>query len=179
VTPFLTFYTPTFRRPKQLAACLASVAAQTAVERIEHIVVVDHIGLGIDGMYARIPSYVDAVHGRYVHVLADDDVLVDPEGVATVEAFANLMGHPEVILVRALKGELELPLNPVWPPQLGRIDLGCLIVRADIWKQHVTAYGQRYEGDYDFAAALGGYAAHYLPFRFLRGAVSRGCAEAA
>lgn len=180
MTPFLTLYTPTYKRPRALARCLASVAAQTAVRTIEQIVIPDHLGIGIAGMYAAIPQYADAVHGRYVHVLADDDELADPHVVATVRSFADARAEPPVILVGVLKGSLLIQ-QPSWPPVLGAIDLGCLIVRSDVWKAHAGDYGKRYEGDWDHADALhrAGHAAAYCPVLFLRGGQSHGAAEAA
>lgn len=179
--PFITFYTPTFRRPRQLAACLASVAAQTAVAAIEQLVIPDHVGLGVGGMFTRVPSYVDAVHGRYVHILADDDILADPTVVEAVRTFADSLGDPPLILVSAVKGGAEWPTDPPWPPREGAIDLGCTITRADVWKAHVQAYGTRYEGDFDFLNALyqSGIEARYCPVLFMVGAVSRGAAEVA
>jgi glycosyltransferase involved in cell wall biosynthesis len=50
MTPFLTVLTPTYRRPVGLVACLESVWTQTAIDQIEQVVMVDHIGLGIGGM---------------------------------------------------------------------------------------------------------------------------------
>ena len=84
VSPFISFYTPTYRRPKQLSACLASVSAQRGIEpgTIEQVVIADHVGVGIDGMYARVASYAEALHGIYVHFLSDDDVLAGPHVVA-------------------------------------------------------------------------------------------------
>ena len=66
--PFLTFYTPTYKRPEGLAQCLASVAAQTIADEIEQVVIPDHVGIGIDGMYRRLPTYTEAVHGMSVHI---------------------------------------------------------------------------------------------------------------
>lgn len=178
MTPFLSFYTPTYRRPKALAACLASVQAQTIVDRLEQIVVVDHVGIGVGGMFQRVPNHAGALTGRYVHLLADDDVLAGPDVCAAVEAAA--VNDPPLILVRAKKGDLELPIGAAWPPVCGRIDLGCLITRRDIWLQHLLAYGSRYEGDFDFASALF-YAGHQplvLDLRFLTGGVMRGQPEA-
>jgi hypothetical protein len=34
MTPFISFYTPTFKRPRLMARCLASVWSQTAVDAI-------------------------------------------------------------------------------------------------------------------------------------------------
>ncbi len=180
MSPFLTFYTPTYKRPMALGRCLASVARQSDVQTLEQIVIVDHLGIGIDGMYTRVPDYADAVHGSYVHVLADDDELASPDVVAYVRAFAEAHGMPAVILVDVQKGPLMLTA-PSWPPVMGQIDLGSMIVRADVWKAHAHEWGHRYEGDFDFAAALhrSGREAVYCPVLFLRGAQSRGAAEAA
>lgn len=182
MSPFLTFLTPTYRRPKGLAACLASVQAQTLVGQIQQLVIVDHVGNGIDGMFASLPAYAPAVQGQYVHLLCDDDVLAGPSVVADVRAFAGAYEYPPVILVSAQKGDSRWPAGEPWPPKLGRIDLGCLIVRADVWKAHVQDYGKRYEGDWDFAYALflAGYdVASCCEMLFVRGGVSRGAAEAA
>ena len=179
--PFITFYTPTFRRPQQLAACLASVQAQQIADgAIEQIVIPDHVGIGIAGMFERIGDYAEAVHGRYVHVLADDDQLASPMAVWAVREAAEAFDYPALLLVRSRKAGLELPLDASpWPPVCGRIDLGCLITRSDIWKQHAHGYGRCYEGDYVFAQRLhdAGIVPVVLDVLFVQGAVSRGVSE--
>jgi hypothetical protein len=182
---FITFYTPTYKRPQKLAACLESVAQQTLCAEIEHIVLPDYVGRGIAGMYAQVPTYAKAVHGAYVHLLADDDVLATPTAVEEVKAFAELHGYPGVIVVKVVKrhpqGGLLLPLDHGGPPFMGKIDLGCLIVRQDIWKAHCHQYGQCYEGDAVFAEALhaAGNRFVYADVFFLDGAVMRGQPEGA
>jgi hypothetical protein len=180
--PFLTFITPTFRRPQALARCLASVGGQSAVEAVQQFTIVDHVGVGVDGMYERIPLYKDAVHGQYVHLLADDDVLAGPHVVQQVRERAEREGFPPVLIVGAIKGHLTLPLDNAGPPVCGRIDLGCIVVRRDIWQRHAGDYGKNYEGDFWFAKALwdAGHAFVYArDITFLIGAVSRGAAEVA
>jgi len=177
VIPFLSFYTPTYKRPAALAACMASVAKQTEVQRIEHVIVADYVGLGIAGMYAQVPDYAEALHGEYVHLLADDDVLANPSVVAQVLDFSRSEGAPPIILVDVLKNGMHIGGN--WPPVEGRIDLGCLIVRRDIWMRHCFDYGKRYEGDYDMARAMAraGHRTARLPLVFLTGGVGRGVPE--
>lgn len=181
MSPFLTFYTPTYKRPIALARCLASVACQTAVADLEQIVLVDHVGIGIDGMYARVPQYAGAVHGQYVSFLCDDDVLVSPVVVEDVRDFIEAHGHPPLVIVQTRKAGAVWPATRSWPPEEGSIDLNCAIVRADIWHQHAGSYGHRYEGDFDFfnALAQAGVPAVWCPVLFSSGAVSRGVAEAA
>jgi hypothetical protein len=180
VSPFITFVTPTYKRPTLLAKCLASVSAQTIAWDIEHVVIADHVGIGIAGVYERLPSYASAVHGQYVHVLADDDVLASPTVVEEVRTAAAKAQFPPVVLVGVLKGNL-LIYEPTWPPECGFIDLGSLVVRSDVWKRHVGDYGKRYEGDFDFALAVSeaGHAVARCPITFLHGAVMQGKPEAA
>lgn len=176
----MTFYTPTFRRPQALARCMASVAEQSIVDDIEQIVIPDHVGLGVGGMYKRVAQYAKAVHGRYVHILADDDVLASTTVVEEVRAFAREHGEPEMIIVKSDKGQVY-PQGQPWPPVCGRIDLGCFIARDDVWQRHVQAYGHpgRYEGDFDFATAVwaAGHHAEFCNVLFVAGAVSRGAEE--
>jgi len=180
--PFLSFYTPTYRRPEGLARCIASVRGQTIASEIEQVIIADHVGIGVHGMFAAIPQYASALHGEYVHLLCDDDMLAGPSAVESVRAAARADGNPELLLVQASKGGLRLPIDPnPWPPVMGRIDLSCFIVRHDVWQRHAADYGHRYEGDFDFADALyrAGVVAHVLQDLFVIGGVSRGAAEAA
>jgi hypothetical protein len=179
MAPFLTFLTPTYRRPKGLAACLASVQEQTAVERIQQIVIVDHVGRGIGEMFSALPTYAPAVQGQYVHVLCDDDLLWDETVVETVERFAADHDQPPLIIVTVVKNGAPYPRGQAWPPVEAHIDLGCLIVRRDVWVGYCGDYGTRYEGDFDFAKALfdAGIQASVAEIDFLTGAVSRGVPE--
>jgi hypothetical protein len=183
--PFISFWTPTFRRPKSLAACIASVGRQTAAEHCEQFVLPDHIGLGlVNGLYGRMRWYYEAFRGKYVHVLCDDDELAAEDVVEKLMKFAEKKGEPPVILVRATKGGLDLPFQvPVpgqrWDPVCGQIDLSCYVLRQDIWRRHVDDYGNRYEGDYDHAVALqnAGHRLEFLDLQFVDGGASNGRPE--
>lgn len=177
--PFITFYTPTYRRPLGLARNLASVQAQTRVQDIEQIVIPDHIGIGIDGMFARVPEYADAVHGRYVAFLCDDDELSGPDVVERLEYAAEAEGYPPLLVVQTRKGGTVLPSGEAWPPRMGQIDLNCAVVRRDIWQRHAGHYGRRYEGDFDFMWSLWVEGVPAVPVDLVLsvGGVSRGAAE--
>lgn len=181
MSPFLTLYTPTYRRPYGLARCLESVRTQTIVADLEQIVIPDHVGVGIDGMYRQVPNYAAAVHGRYVAFLCDDDVLHGPQVAEAVRDFARAEGYPPLILVGTEKNGQMLPVGEPWPPQCGSIDLNCAIVRSDVWRRYAAAYGHVYEGDYVFMKTLydAGVPAKWCPILFSVGGVSRGAAEAA
>jgi hypothetical protein len=179
--PFLTLYTPTFRRPQALARLLDSVGQQTAADDLEHLVVPDHVGYGlVGGLFGRLPWYAPAVRGRYVNLLCDDDVLASETVVATVRAFAASHHHPEVIIARVVKGATALPAgDPLAEPVCGQVDLTSYIVRGDIWQKHVRDYGLRYEGDFDHALALyrAGYAHAFCDVLWAVGGQSHGRPE--
>lgn len=179
--PFLTLYTPTFRRPQSLARCLQSVGMQTAKDDLEQIVIPDHTGYGlVGGLFGRLPWYASAVRGRYVNLLCDDDRLADETVVARVRDFAAATGDPEVIVTRVRKGSQELPqCDPVGEPVCGAVDLTSYIVRGDIWQRHVADYGARYEGDFDHALTLfrAGYRFAFCDLLWVIGGASHGRPE--
>lgn len=180
--PFITFYTPTRQRPQALAKCMRSVSRQTAVEHVEHLVLPDYVGYGIaGGLYGRIPWYAQACRGEYVHILADDDELIGERAVEDLMKFARKHGNPPVIMVGAIKNGFEYPsCNPAEEPKCTQIDLGCYVLRQDVWRAYCHDYGKRYEGDYDHAKALwdAGYRPLFLDMDFVEGGASNGRPEA-
>lgn len=150
--PFLSVYTPTYRRPGLLARCEASVAAQT--EPVQHLIVRDEIGIGVAGMFAAIADHAEGVAGDYVMVLSDDNVLADPWFAAELRARSVAMGAPPVIVFKGQCGPSLQPL--VWgrEPEITRIDLSCFAVRRQLWLDSTDLWGHRYEGDFDFIHAL-------------------------
>jgi hypothetical protein len=151
IMTFLSIYVPTYKRPKALADCLASIEAQTDQD-LEVVLIKDEIGIGIDGMYADIQNHIDEVHGDYVFVLSDDNLITDIDFVKRLKKVVDEY-NPDVIV---FKNEIVGILPSIWDakPQLGHIDLSCFVVRSDIWKANADKWGKRYEGDYDFINSL-------------------------
>lgn len=179
--PFISFYTPTFRRPVALSKCMQSIDRQTAVERIEQIIVPDHVGYGlVGGLFGRIPWYTGALRGLYVHILCDDDVLPDERAVEKLMKFAETKANPPVIVVGAIKNGFDYPsCDPLGEPKVTQVDLGCYVIRSDIFTMHCRDYGSRYEGDFDHALALyrAGHRHEFFDFTFVEGAASNGRPE--
>jgi hypothetical protein len=144
----LTIYTPTFRRPQQLARCRASVAAQTDGD-YQHIIVEDHIGLGVAGMFRDIPTHYAHIAGEWVYFLSDDDVLTDPNVIADFRAQAF---DADVVMAKSTIGEYTFPLAHCWraEPREAGVTLSNWIVRREVWCS--VPYGHRYEGDFDHIA---------------------------
>lgn len=150
MAPFLTIYTPTYRRPRALRRCLASVARQLR-RNFEHIVYRDEIGEGIAGMFARLIENAANFAGEYVYVLQDDDWLTDPDVTGQLEDFARASGNPPVIIARTRKGPLALPSIEGQRPSVGEIDLGNYVVRRDVFMEHRQGFASgRYVADCDF-----------------------------
>lgn len=179
--PFLTLYTPTFRRPAQLARCLDSVGKQTRADEVQHLVVPDHVGHGVSaGLFGRLKTYQPAVIGRYVNLLCDDDVLIHETAVATLMEFAEAKDFPAVIVAKVQKGPFTLPMcHPEGEPVCGRVDLTSYIVRGDVWHAHAGDYKLVYEGDYWHALALyrAGHRFAYCDLLWAVGAQSNGRPE--
>ena len=151
MTPFLSIYVPTYKRPHMLEHCLASVSAQ-ADQDLEVVLVRDEIGIGISGMYADISNHLDEVHGRYVFVLSDDNLITDPQFVGRLKKIATKY-DPDVIIFR---NKIVDTLPDVWAaaPEEGHIDLSCFVVKADIWKANSDKWGRCYAGDFYFIRSL-------------------------
>ena len=150
--PMLSVYTPTYRRPFLLELCKASVANQSV--RVEHVIIEDTVGLGIGGMYGAIREHVGEVHGEYVMVLSDDNILVDGRFAERLEKIAVDHLYPDVILFR---GQIEQTLQPAaWAcePEITKIDLSCFAVQREVWVENADKWGQHYCGDFDFIHAL-------------------------
>lgn len=152
---FLTIYTPTYKRPLLLAACVESVRAQTC-EDLQHLIIHDEIGIGIEGMFAAIPSHAGKIVGEYVYILQDDDKLADENVVRDVRTAMLMVHKPPVLMVKNKKRGQVFPLRWRQAPVLGAIDLGSYIVRADVFRDTCHLFGKRYAGDYDYIAALWG-----------------------
>lgn len=190
--PWVTLYVPFFRkadgtpaRPALLQQCRASIYAQwTPREHFVQALFVEDAtlgGSGVGGMFAQVPANADRVEGDYVMLLGDDDVLADETVVGRLYAIAEAASFPDVIIVSTEKAEHgRLPYDHQGPPICGRIDLGCVVTRRDVWRQHVADYGSAYEGDFAHANAMwqAGRHFHYATgLLFSRGAVSRGGVE--
>lgn len=190
--PFLTVYVPYFRRasgelarPAAFARCRDSIDAQWVPREdfIQPLFVEDAApgGSGVGGMFAQIPNAAPAVDGDYVTLLGDDDVLADEAVVGRLYSIAESASFPDVIIVSTEKAQHgRLPYDHQGPPICGRIDLGCVVTRRDVWLAHVADYGDIYEGDFRHLDAMwkAGRHFHYATgLLFSRGAVSRGGVE--
>lgn len=153
VKPLLTIITPTYKRPLGLQMCRASVAAQQDAELIQHLIIHDPVGRGVGGMYADLSNHHHRIEGEYVFILSDDDVLIFPRVIPLLKVIIQ-QHDPDVVMVKQFYQDRILPAPDCWggPPACGFVTLSNWIVRASIHRE--IPYGARYEGDYDFIAAV-------------------------
>ena len=145
--PFLTILTRTYRRPAGLVALMRTIQRQTLAHSIEHIIIPDYIGVAPnDAVYGVLPMYTSAIHGEYVHVLGDDDILKSEFSVEHLRDDIREAGNPVYQVVNCYKGEQTYP--KAWPPKEGDIDLCNLVIRADVFEAMMSRYAKGYKCDW-------------------------------
>lgn len=145
-----------------LERCQASVAAQVGCGEIQHVIVEDHVGIGIAGMFAAIEWNAGILDGEWVYVLQDDDELAGPWVVRELEKFltaeavttAVTTGACDVVMVKNRKRGNVYPTFWRVGPELGYVDLGSYVVRREVFVRHAGDFGKRYAGDFDFIRRL-------------------------
>lgn len=150
---FITFYTPTYQRPKLLRRCIESVESQS-VDDWQHLVIVDSVGLGVDGMFADVVNHTNKIEGEYVYFLQDDDKLADVDVVRDLRTALHILHRPPILMVKNKKRGNIYPTYWRIRPQICHVDLGSFVVRADVFKANAHKFGHHYSGDFDFINAL-------------------------
>ena len=182
--PFITFMTCTYRRPKALAENMKSIARQTLAKEIEQIIIPDYVGVSPnDAVYGRLPRYAENIHGQYVHVLGDDDVLADATVVEQIKQFVFKRDFPDGVIVKCKKGDQEYPKCGVaGEPVEGDVDLCCYVLRADVFRKTMRDYEPKRVCDWDYLQELtawtGANGLVPLELLFAQGAVGSGRPEA-
>lgn len=138
------------RRPTLLARNQESMTAQTDPDWIQTLIY-DYEGGGVAAANVRLRT--QGASGEYVWQLDDDDLCVMPGLVAELKRLASIY-EPEVFVVRVDHGEQMgiLPPDGDWERNLHRYLVGgsSLIVRSDMWYAHRDAWGEAYDGDWNW-----------------------------
>ena len=149
---FLSIITRTCKRPKALAKCKRSVLAQDC-EDWEHIIIEDKIGHTVawaNGMLAE-RDWSD-INGDYAYILDDDNKLL---GGAVTAMFNGAAGQHDLLICRINRlrsDQRSFPEDEYWqrPPVYQHIDIGCVVLRRDLFLHSVKHFTAKYEGDFDF-----------------------------
>jgi len=141
------------KRPKMLKVCIKSIKAQTDDDYIHIIHRHDKTKDGYGGVSAnRSLKYVYPIDARYVMVLDDDDMLIDPDFVKTFKEVVDKDG-PEIVFFKGkVLGKKMLPTEQTWRkfPSRGSIASFCFAVRLDVWEKYISYFGGRGRRGGDF-----------------------------
>ena len=131
--------------------CRKSLADQNCQD-YEHIIIVDEIGRGVawaNGMLAERDW--SCLNGQYVYILDDDNMML-PGAIDSIRAAAT--SHDMLIcrINRLKRVHRVFPENKYWQkkPKYRHIDIGCVVLRRDLFLKAVKHFTARYEGDFDF-----------------------------
>jgi hypothetical protein len=135
----------------------ASLAAQTSRD-FEHRLLVDGERKGVGASHVALRSVV--FDGEYVVCVDDDEALAASSVVARVIAELKAK-KPPLAFVRVDHRELGFLPSP-WGGlvRCGTIGAEDFIIRRDVWEECKWAWGDRYEGDWDFIEEV---LKHYQP----------------
>lgn len=152
---FLSIVTRTHNRPELLTRNMASVAAQTEQD-LEHIILHDPVGRGIEWANAQYGRYGWALSGEYVLMLDDDNVLSEVDAVAALKATASISNADVIQFMADVGPNGVLPHDLSWqnPPQQYHVDGHTIAVRRDVWLEHIGAFDGPRCADYRFLRAL-------------------------
>ena len=186
--PYLTIITRHLRtRPSMFAKCVTSIANQSVTD-IEHIVLIDNEGRGMQYANRLIADNARTPRGRYVYILDDDDFLTDYEFASLLRDITD--NHDPDVVVFKFKwpqgfsmGEL-LPTKTMWEktPMHGHIGSPCFAVRAEVFKEHAHMFDQAHSGDYFMIRSIWDHGHSFFWWNRVVGSVgrvSRGRAECA
>lgn len=155
--PFMTIITRHLTtRPNMLKVNQDSLAQQTDRD-FEQVILLDSEGRGVAWANENLRNHVDLIHGEYVFLLDDDDLIATPNFIEAVKTFATINDWPNVIIVKMEHAPgFVLPDADNWQqePRLGHIGCSGFIVRRETWVSHVTDFNPVYHGDYTFIKAL-------------------------
>lgn len=140
-------------RPTMLEKNMASVRAMDGNWR--QALLPDEDNRGVAWANGQMRTYTPT--GDYVWMLDDDDEAACTHLPKCIDVLTDLY-EPDLIMVRMNHGERlgVLPTDEDWQkrnsPREGGIGCSAFVVSRKHWLQCRHAWGERYEGDYDFVS---------------------------
>ncbi len=94
------------------------------------------------------------LNGHYVYILDDDNAML-PGAVGSIKLAATESHSHDMLICRInrLKRVHKVfPENEYWQkkPKYRNIDIGCVVLRRDLFLKAIKHFTARYEGDFDF-----------------------------
>ena len=140
------------QRSEMLKVCIDSVKRQMETDYV-HIIYRDDKtkdGYGIRQANRSLEK-IPFIEARYVMVLDDDNMLINPNFVGMFKKIVD-KHNPEIVFYKVIIGNSLVPSLKYWekPPIRKRIDSHCFAVRIDIWKKYIHEFGTDVCGDFRF-----------------------------
>jgi len=142
------------KRPAMLKICIESIKMQTSDSYIHILHRDDKTESGYGKLLANQSlAKITSIDSRYVMILDDDDMLIDPAFVETFEKAVE-KAAPEIVFFKGIIcGYGVYPRPQIWgkTPIRGKIASFCFAVRLDVWRKFIHRFGSRTSGgDYCF-----------------------------
>jgi hypothetical protein len=159
---FLSVVTRVYQRPICLLNNVTSIARQDCTD-YEQLFLVDESGQGMQYANEQFHRHCGRVHGDYVYMLDDDDMLTRDDAVGLFRQAAE--ANPELIVCKFdVEGHGEIPDRGQWrrEPKHSHIGTPCMVVRCDLWQRFIRHFGQPIAGDFAFISALWPHLSHIV-----------------
>lgn len=147
------------KRSRMLKICIDSIKAQTSDDYI-HILHRDDKTKNGYGIFLADQSLakVFSINARYVMILDDDDMLIDPNFVEIFREIVNKDNLEIVFFKSIITGKGIYPRSPRRArnrkvPHRRCIASFCFAIRLDIWERYIHEFGNKRNGDYKFISA--------------------------
>lgn len=152
--PFLTVVTRCFKRPLLLQANVKSLKAQTDPD-YEQIFIIDRVGKGLAAADQVLGEHKELNTGRYVLVLDDDDMILEPGFIAAIKKVAKNK-DPDVMIWRGRFGKGYLtdlpPKDTNWGKAVVKAKIGSFnyAIKNELYKKFIHVCKTGVAGDFDF-----------------------------
>jgi len=141
------------KRPGMLKICIDSVKKQTSDDYIHILYRDDKTEDGYGVIVAnKVLKNIQSINARYVMVLDDDDMLIDPDFVMIFKEIVD-KNNPEVVFFKGIVCDGKIfPTEQTWRkfPSRGGIASFCFAVKLEVWKKHIDKFNRRSRSGGDF-----------------------------
>lgn len=157
--PFLTIVTRTYKRPMALQRNrdrILNVGLRSPTESllIEHVILEDLKGGGMQVAEAALFAFREEFHGDYIVHCDDDDYVCAEDMVTTLWDVVQENGSPPLIVFKVNHEPRKELMPNRWQafPMEGNICTNCVLFRRDLYMkvENIGAIAQRHGGDFAF-----------------------------
>ena len=157
----MTIVTRCCMRPAYLAANIQSLKRQTR-RGFEQIFIVDKRRTGIKLANESLYRNKNRIDGQYVYILDDDCEVINDQFIELFEKFIDKNSEPDIVMVKSLRPrghpspQRIFPHYRIWGkrPEFETTNGLCYVVKARLWKNHISEFGRASSGDWWFLSSM-------------------------